>query len=362
MTDESYIKLALEIAKKGRGNVSPNPMVGAILVKNEKIIGAGFHEHFGGNHAEINAIQNAKQDVTDSTLYINLEPCSHYGKTPPCTEAIIKNKIKKVVIGTLDMNPLVSGSGIRALKDAGIEVKVGVLENECIALNKFFFKHISKQLPYVTLKVAQTLDGRIADLSGDSKWITSLNSRRYVHDLRSQYDAVLVGTRTVKIDDPNLTVRFIEGRNPKRVVIDTDLKLNLNLKLFVNNIDGNLVILTSKKSAEKKRRLQKLKCMGIEILFIRENKDGTLNLKHALEELGKNRISSVLVEGGRKIYTSFIKDGLFDDMMVFISPKIIGEGLPAVDKLGVHSIRKSMKLKVRSVEKLGDDVLIELTK
>ncbi|MGE5353257.1 MAG: bifunctional diaminohydroxyphosphoribosylaminopyrimidine deaminase/5-amino-6-(5-phosphoribosylamino)uracil reductase RibD [Acidobacteriota bacterium] len=362
MTDESYIKLALEIAKKGRGNVSPNPMVGAILVKNEKIIGAGFHEHFGGNHAEINAIQNAKQDVTDSTLYVNLEPCSHYGKTPPCTEAIIKNKIKKVVIGTLDMNPLVSGSGIRALKDAGIEVKVGVLENECVALNKFFFKHISKKLPYVTLKVAQTLDGRIADLSGDSKWITSLNSRRYVHDLRSQYDAVLVGSRTVKIDDPNLTVRFIEGRNPKRVVVDSGLKLNLNLKLFVNNIDGNLLVLTSRKSAEKKRKLEKLKNLGVEILFVKENKDGTLNLKNALEELGKNRISSVLVEGGRRIYTSFIKEGLFDDMMVFISPKIIGEGLPAVDKLGIHSIRKSMKLKVRSVEKLGDDVLIELAK
>lgn len=362
MTDESYIKLALEIAKKGRGNVSPNPMVGAILVKNEKIIGAGFHEHFGGNHAEINAIQNAKQDVAGSTLYVNLEPCSHYGKTPPCTEAIIKNKIKKVVIGTLDMNPLVSGSGIRALKDAGIEVKVGVLENECVALNKFFFKHISKQLPYVTLKVAQTLDGRIADLSGDSKWITSLNSRRYVHDLRSQYDAVLVGTKTVKIDDPNLTVRFIEGRNPKRVVVDSSLKLNLKLKLFVNNIDGNLLLLTSRKSADKKRKLEKLKALGVEVLFVKENKDGTLNLKHALEELGKNKISSVLVEGGRKIYTSFIKEGLFDDMVVFISPKIIGEGLPAVDKLGIHSIRKSMKLRVRAVEKLGEDVLIELTK
>ncbi|MCU7492652.1 MAG: bifunctional diaminohydroxyphosphoribosylaminopyrimidine deaminase/5-amino-6-(5-phosphoribosylamino)uracil reductase RibD [Bacteroidota bacterium] len=362
MTDESYIKLALEIAKKGRGNVSPNPMVGAILVKNEKIIGAGFHEHFGGNHAEINAIQNAKQDVAGSTLYVNLEPCSHYGKTPPCTEAIIKNKIKKVVIGTLDMNPLVSGSGIRALKDAGIEVKVGVLENECVALNKFFFKHISKQLPYVTLKVAQTLDGRIADLSGDSKWITSLNSRRYVHDLRSQYDAVLVGTKTVKIDDPNLTVRFIEGRNPKRVVVDSSLKLNLKLKLFVNNIDGNLLLLTSRKSADKKRKLEKLKALGVEVLFVKENKDGTLNLKHALEELGKNKISSVLVEGGRKIYTSFIKEGLFDDMVVFISPKIIGEGLPAVDKLGIHSIRKSMKLRVRTVEKLGEDVLIELTK
>lgn len=362
MTDESYIKLALEIAKKGKGKVAPNPLVGAIIVKDDKIIGAGFHEAFGGNHAEINAIQNAKQSVEGSTLYVNLEPCSHFGKTPPCSEAIIRHKIKRVVIGTLDMNPLVSGNGIKALKQAGIEVKVGVLENECVQLNKFFFKHITKQMPYVSLKIAQTLDGRIADCSGDSKWITSLYSRRFVHNLRNEYDAVLVGTRTVKIDDPNLTVRFIEGRNPKRIVVDTDLKLNLNLKLFVNNIDGNLILLTSKQSMSKERKLKKLREKGIEVIFIKENRDGTLNLRQSLEELGKRGISSVLVEGGRKIYTSFVKENLFDDIYVFISPKLMGEGLSSVDNLGIHSIRKSLKLRIKALEKIGDDILIELTK
>ncbi|MGE5680890.1 MAG: bifunctional diaminohydroxyphosphoribosylaminopyrimidine deaminase/5-amino-6-(5-phosphoribosylamino)uracil reductase RibD [Bacillota bacterium] len=362
MTDESYIKLALEIAKKGRGMVSPNPMVGAIVVKDEKIIGAGFHEAFGGSHAEINAFNNAKQDVTGATLYVNLEPCCHFGKTPPCVNAIIEKKIKRVVIGTLDMNPIVRGNGVKVLKEAGIEVKVGVLEEECAELNKFFFKHVSKQIPYVTLKAAQTLDGKIADCSGDSKWITSVSSRRYVHELRSNYDGVLVGTSTVRKDDPSLTVRFIEGRNPKRIVIDTGLKLNLNHKLFVNNIDSNLIILTSKNSTSRVRKIKKLEETGARIVFIKENKDGTLNLKEALEELGKSGISSLLVEGGRKIYTSFVKENLFDEFLVFISPKLLGEGISVVEGLGIHSIRKTLKLKIRSVEKLGDDVLLELTK
>ncbi len=191
MTDESYIRLAIEIAKKGAGRVSPNPLVGAVVVKNERILGAGFHEKFGGKHAEINAIEKAKESIEGATLFVNLEPCSHYGKTPPCVDRIISEKIKRVVIGTLDMNPLTSGIGVKKLKSAGIDVKVGILENECIGLNKFFFKYITKKLPYVSLKSAQTIDGRIADKSGESAWISSLQSRKYVHSLRAQYDAVL---------------------------------------------------------------------------------------------------------------------------------------------------------------------------
>ncbi|MBZ0199731.1 MAG: bifunctional diaminohydroxyphosphoribosylaminopyrimidine deaminase/5-amino-6-(5-phosphoribosylamino)uracil reductase RibD, partial [Ignavibacteriaceae bacterium] len=216
MTDESYIKLAIEIAKKGNGNVSPNPLVGCVIVKDDRIIGAGFHERFGESHAEVNAIENSKEDVKGSTLYVNLEPCSHIGKTAPCVDRIIEKKIKRVEIGTLDMNPLVSGKGIKKLMSKGIDIKVGVLEKECIALNKFFFKFISQKLPYVTLKAAQTIDGKIADFSGDSKWISCSSSRRYVHEMRSKYDAVFVGMGTVKKDDPSLTVRLAEGRNPKR--------------------------------------------------------------------------------------------------------------------------------------------------
>ncbi len=362
MTDESYIKLTLEIAKKGKGNVSPNPLVGAVLVKDDKIIGAGYHKNFGGNHAEIEAIKNSKQEVEGSTLYVNLEPCCHHGKTPPCVDAIIEKKIKKVVIGTLDMNPLVSGKGIKHLKQAGIDVKVGFLEKECIELNKFFFKYITRKIPYVTIKIAQTLDGMIADLSGNSKWITSLPSRKMVHSLRSEYDAVLVGANTVKIDDPDLTVRFVEGRNPKRIVLDAGLKLSDDYKLFKNTGDGNLYLITSTCSIEKKKKINKLVNSGVKILYVKENKDKTLDLVELLKALAENNIASVLVEGGRKIFTSFIRQDLYDDIYLFQSPKYIGNGFSVVEDVGVNSIKQAIKLKVSSAEKIGDDVLTILTK
>jgi diaminohydroxyphosphoribosylaminopyrimidine deaminase/5-amino-6-(5-phosphoribosylamino)uracil reductase len=361
LTDESYIKLALEIAKKGKGKVSPNPMVGAVLVKDDKIIGAGYHKAFGGNHAEINAINNAKQNVEGSTLYINLEPCSHFGKTPPCVDVIIENKIKGVVIGTLDMNPVVSGKGIKKLKQAGLEVKVGILEKECVELNKFFFKFITKKLPYVTLKIAETLDGKIADKHWDSKWVTSMASRRLVHTLRSEYDAVLVGTSTVKIDNPSLTVRYVEGRDPKRIIIDSQLKLKTDLKIF-NNAEGHLIIVTSVNCLSKKKKIDILTRKGANVVFVKENKNGTLNLRNILEELAKNNIASLLVEGGQQIYTSFVKENIFDDILVFIGPKLLGEGLSIVDSLGIPSIKRPVKLKLTSIEKVGDDALLSLTK
>lgn len=362
MTDESYIQLTLEIAKKGRGNVSPNPLVGCIIIKNDRIIGAGYHEKYGENHAEINALNSATENVEGSTLYVNLEPCSHHGKTPPCVNKIIENKIKRVVIGTLDMNPLVSGKGIRKLKAAGIDVKVGVLEHDCIQLNKFFFKFITKKIPYVTLKAAQTLDGKIADKSGGSKWITSVSSRRYVHRLRARYDAVLIGKNTAKVDNPVLTVRLTEGRNPKRIVIDRKLNLSPNLKLFTANSDSNLIIITSKKSSVKKNKIAKLQSIGVTIIFLKELNSGKLNLKSALKELGKLNISSILVEGGGKVFNSFIRENLYDDIKLFVAPKMLGNGMTVVNDLGISSIKKSLKLKVENLEKVGDDILIELIK
>ncbi|MFO7444844.1 MAG: bifunctional diaminohydroxyphosphoribosylaminopyrimidine deaminase/5-amino-6-(5-phosphoribosylamino)uracil reductase RibD [Ignavibacteriaceae bacterium] len=360
MTDESYIQLALEIAKKGMGNVSPNPLVGCVITKNNRIISAGFHEKFGEAHAEINAISTAKENVEGATLYINLEPCSHTGKTPPCVTKIIESKIKRVVIGTLDMNPLVSGKGIKKLKAAGVEVKVGVLEKECVDLNKFFFKYITQKLPYVTLKAAQTLDGKIADKNGESKWITSVSSRRLVHSLRAKYDAVLVGTGTIEKDDPNLTVRFTEGRNPKRIVIDTNLKLKINHKIFIHNQDKKLIILTSKKSIDKKSKIKKLLSMGVQVLYIKENQDGRLNLKDALKQLAGLQIASVLIEGGSRVFTSFIHADLFDNIFLFVAPKILGCGLPVIQGLGIKSIKKAMKVKIENVDRIGDDLLVEL--
>ncbi len=361
MTDESYIKLALEIAKKGKGKVSPNPLVGAVIVKNEKIIGAGYHEYFGGNHAEINAIKNANQPVEGAELYVTLEPCSHYGKTPPCADAIIDHKFKKVVIGTLDANPVVCGNGVTKLTQAGIEVKTGVLENECRELNKFFFKFITEKLPYITLKAAQTLDGKIADLSGESKWISSVSSRKFVHQLRSEYDAVLVGTSTVKADNPKLNVRLTEGRDPKKIITDSKLKLNLDLNLFVNN-QKDVFIITSEKSKEKKRKIEKLQKLGAAIIFVEENWEGSLNLHQAFSILAEKEITSILVEGGSKIFTSLIKHDLYDEFLVFVTPKLLGSGIPVVNKLNSISIKDAVKLRLKNTEIIGEDILIELRK
>ena len=362
MSDESYIKLAIEIAKKGVGSVSPNPLVGCVIVKNDRIISAGYHEKFGENHAEINAIEKAREVLEGATLYTNLEPCSHFGKTPPCVDKIIEQKIKKVVIGTNDMNPMVSGSGIRKLKSAGIDVKVGVMENECIELNRFFFKYITEKIPYITLKAAQTLDGKIADKSGDSKWISSIDSRRFVHQLRASYDAVMVGYGTVKSDDPKLTVRLAEGRNPRRIILDTNLDVNSKYKLLLNNKDGKLIVLTSKKSIEKKGKVKKLLSNNAEIIYVKEDPNGRLNLKSALKELAKINISSILVEGGKELFTSFIKKNLYDDIMLFITPKLIGCGISFLGNINKQNIRNALKLRVRNTEKIGDDLLIELIK
>ncbi len=359
MNDETYIRLALEIAKKGVGFVSPNPLVGCVIIKNKKIIGAGYHEKIGNNHAEINAIKSAKEDLEGSTLYVNLEPCSHFGKTPPCVDEIIKNKIKRVVVGTLDANPIVNGQGIKKLKQAGIDVEVGILEKECTELNKFYFKFINQKIPYVTLKAAQTIDGKIADSSGDSKWVSSLESRKYVHQLRSVYDAVLVGYNTLLIDNPNLNVRFIEGRNPKKIILDSKLRISTDKKIFSDKNNENIIIVTSQKSKTKTKKLKSLASLNVSVVFVDEDLSGNLNLKKLLKILGKKGITSLLVEGGSKVYSYFIKQKLFDDFLVFVCPKILGSGLPVANNLGVKNIKGSVKLKLKSIQTFGDDVLIE---
>ena len=362
MNDETYIQLAIELAKRGSGFVSPNPLVGCVITKNNKIIGAGYHQKYGENHAEVNAINSAVESLEDTTLYVNLEPCSHYGHTPPCVDKIIESKIKRVVIGTLDVNPLVSGNGVRKLKKAGIEVKVGVLEKECTELNKFFFKYITKKIPYVTLKIAQTLDGKIADESNYSQWISSSESRKLVHSLRSNYDAVLIGSRTASIDNPLLTVRLTEGRNPWRVVLDSNLKLRTDLRLFKQNADGKTILVTSKESISKKNKIKKLSDLGVRIIFVKKNGNGKLNLKNVLKELAILEISSVLVEGGSEIFSSFVRQNLFDDIMVFISPKILGNGVSAFGSIKINDLNKTYRLKIKNSEIIGEDLFLELTK
>jgi len=362
LADESYIQLTIEIAKKGEGSVSPNPLVGCVIIKENRIIGAGYHQKFGEDHAEINAINSSAESLEGSTLYVNLEPCSHFGKTPPCVDRIIKEKIKRVVIGTLDINPLVSGNGVKALKKAGIEVKVGVLEKECIELNKFFFKFITNKLPYVTLKAAQTLDGMIADKNNYSEWISSNESRKYVHWLRARYDAVLIGSETARIDNPKLTVRMVEGRNPYRVVLDSNLKLKSDLNLFKINSDNKTIVITSEKNKSKLKKINKLEKLGVKVLFVKSDAQGRMQLKSVLKEIAKLQISSILVEGGSKIYSSFLKQKLFDDIFLFVSPKILGNGLKTFSELKSNKLSDAAKLTIRRTQKIGDDLLIELVK
>lgn len=362
MADESYIQLTIEIAKKGEGSVSPNPLVGCVVIKNNRIVGAGYHQKFGEDHAEINAINSSAESLEGSTLYVNLEPCSHHGKTPPCIDRIIKEKIKRVVIGTLDINPIVSGNGVKALKKAGIDVKVGVLEKECIELNKFFFKFISNKLPYITLKASQTLDGMIADKNNYSEWISSSESRKYVHWLRARYDAVFIGSETARKDNPKLTVRMVEGRNPYRVVLDSNLRLKSDLNLFKISSDNKTIVITSEKNRTKSNKIKRLEKLGVRVLFVREDDNKRLVLKSVLKELAKLQIISLLVEGGSKIYSAFLKQKLFDDIFLFVSPKILGNGLKTFSEIESKKLGDATKLSIKRTQKIGDDLLIELFK
>jgi diaminohydroxyphosphoribosylaminopyrimidine deaminase / 5-amino-6-(5-phosphoribosylamino)uracil reductase len=357
MKDEYYMKLAIELARKGRGNVSPNPLVGAVLVKNGRIIGQGYHQRFGGNHAEINALKNAAEDAAGSTLYVTLEPCCHEGKTPPCIDSIIKHKIARVVIGTIDSNPLVSCQGINYLQNCGIDFKTGILENDCRKLNEIFFHFMETGLPFITIKYAQTLDGRIATATGESQWISSEASLRFTHQLRAEHDAILVGAGTVLKDDPELTVRLVRGRNPLRVIVDSELKISRQAKIFQNISSTPTVIATIKTAADP--QFQRLAGSGIEIITIKADKKGNVDLKKLFKILAGRKISSILIEGGARIITSTLKNNLANRLVAIIAPKIIGRGIEAVGDLNIRKLEAAKKLSIQKVLRRGDDIIID---
>ena len=357
MNDEYYMKLALSLARKGRGFVSPNPMVGAVIVKNGRLIGRGYHQYFGGNHAEINAIRNAGGKVTGSTLYVTLEPCCHEGKTPPCTDSIIKHKIARVVIGTIDSNPLVSCQGINYMQNRGIEVKTGVLENDCRKLNEIFFHFMETGMPFVTIKYAQTLDGRIATATGDSQWISSEASLKYAHSLRAQHDAILVGAGTVIKDNPELTVRLVRGRNPLRVIVDSELNISRQAKIFQNISSTPTLIATIKTAADP--RFGRLAGSGAEIITIKADKKGNVDLKKLFKMLAARKISSILIEGGAGVITSVLKNNLANRLVTIIAPKIIGRGIEAVGDLNIRNLGSAKILTVQKVLRRGDDIIID---
>ncbi len=327
--DEQYMQRCIELARKGSGFVAPNPQVGCVIVKNGKVIAEGWHKEYGAAHAERNAINSAVRKgytLTGSELYVNLEPCAHYGNTPPCAELIVKHRFKRVVVGIKDPYHKVAGKGIKLMKKAGIEVKVNVLKAECLELNKFFIKYVTTGLPYVMLKAAQTLDGKIADSKFRSKWISSPESRKLVHEFRASYDAVLVGKNTVKYDDPALTVRDVKGRDPLRVVMDPMLTLGTDRKIFKAGRANQTIVLCS--PAAPKSRIAKLLKLGAGVLEV-PLKSGVIDADFALRKLSTLGITSVMIEGGAFTYERFIKKGLVDEYMIFVAPKLMGGGIDA---------------------------------
>ncbi|HOM07243.1 MAG TPA: bifunctional diaminohydroxyphosphoribosylaminopyrimidine deaminase/5-amino-6-(5-phosphoribosylamino)uracil reductase RibD [Syntrophales bacterium] len=356
--DERYMKRALTLARRGEGFVSPNPMVGAVIVKEGRVIGEGWHERCGGKHAEINALERARGDVAGSTIYVTLEPCCHHGRTPPCVDRIIAARPARVVVGVTDPNPLVSGRGIATLRDHGIETVVGVLEEACRDLNAFFFKYITTSIPFVTVKFAQTLDGRIATATGSSRWVSSHPSLRFAHRLRRNHDAILVGAGTVTNDDPELTVRLVRGRNPLRLVLDTLLTTPPEAKVFKDQEKARTVLIASETAPLSRRRLMEKK--GIEILTPGTTTDGRLDLRGLLVILGERQITSLLVEGGSRVITSFIKERLADELIVVVAPKIVGRGIDAVGDLGITSMTEALFFPRRRLFRLGEDVVWRL--
>lgn len=355
--DEYYMRRALVLAKKGEGQASPNPMVGAVIVKDGRIISEGYHACCGENHAEINAIEGSKETIAGADFYITLEPCAHHGKTPPCVNALIKEKPARVVIGAMDPNPLVTGRGIALLEKHGIKTRVGVLEGDCRTLNEKFFKFMTTGLPFITLKYAQTIDGRIATATGHSRWISSPASLRYAHRLRSTHDAILVGTGTVLLDDPELTVRLVKGRSPLRIVLDSGLRIPLSSRVLQNQDQARTMIVTTEKAAQDK--FKSLSDMGIEILCINTTKSGEINLSELFPTLGQKGVSSVLIEGGSSVITSILKERLADKLLVIIAPKIIGKGIEGVGDLGITLMDQAITLSPIKFRKLGADFLLE---
>ena len=360
MQDAFYMKQALELAGNGIGFVNPNPLVGAVIVKDGQIIGRGWHEYFGGPHAEINAIKDAKGNTENATIYVSLEPCSHYGKTPPCSLEIIRNKFSRVVVGCVDPNPLVAGRGIEMIRNAGIEVQSGIMEKEVKELNEVFFKFISTQMPFVVMKTAMSLDGKIATKTGDSKWISGEKSRIRVHELRNQYSGIMLGINTVIKDDPLLNVRNINGntKNPIRIVVDSKARISLEAKIINSpEIAPTIIAVTDQAPDEK---LSQLKEKGARVIVCPEQ-NRRVNLRFLMQELAKQNIDSILLESGGTLNFEAIHQGIVDKVIAFIAPKIIGgaEAITPVEGMGVSRLTDAVELENLKTIQSGQDIMVE---
>jgi len=358
--DNYYMERALELSKKAVGFVNPNPLVGAVIVKDNRIIGEGYHEYFGGPHAEVNAFKNAKEDVEGATIYVTLEPCAHYGKTPPCTEAIVRNKIAKVVIGMVDPNPLVAGRGIRILRKAGIEVTSGIMEPEIRKTNEIFVKYITQKKPFCIMKTAMTMDGKIATSTGESKWISNEKSRAYVHGLRNMVTGIMVGIGTVLTDDPDLTTRRqdIISKNPIRIIIDSTAKIPLESKVLKCNEKTKTIIVTT--ALAKDTKIEDIKKRNVEVI-VTPSTNKRVDLNYLMGILGDMGIDSILLEGGSTLNYSALEVGIVDKVITFISPKIFGGtcGKTPVGGVGIDYVKDSIMLTDTEVIRFNEDIMIE---
>lgn len=360
MTDEKYMELALRLAEKAAGWTSPNPMVGAVIVKDGEIIGTGYHRQAGTPHAEIHALREAGERARGATLYVNLEPCAHYGRTPPCVDEVIRAGIARCVVAMKDPNPRVAGRGIRRMREAGIEVVVGVKEKEARRLNEVFIKYITTGLPFVVLKSAVSLDGKIATRTGHSQWITGPEARRWAHRLRHLYDAVLVGIGTVLADNPRLTVR-LEGekaKDPVRVILDSRARIPLDANVLTVKSQAPTIIATSEKAPADK--IGALRAAGAEVIFL-EEEGGKIDLAALLRALGEREITSVLIEGGATVNADVLEKGLVDKVCWFIAPKFIGgkEAPSAIGGEGIQHMSQAWELEEVNWRLLGRDLYLE---
>ena len=355
--DEKYMRLAMQLAGNAIGRTSPNPLVGAVIVKDNRVVGCGWHRKAGTPHAEVHALNQAGELAQGADVYVTLEPCAHYGKTPPCAKALVAAKVKNVYGGLLDVNPKVAGKGFKILEDAGIHVEYGFLQDELRKQNEVFFKWIEHKKPFIVLKAAMTLDGKIATATGQSKWITNETSRAYGYKLRDIYDGIMVGINTVIEDNPMLTARVDGGKNPIKIVVDSSLKIDINANVVQDKSAKTIIATTDKANKDK---ILKLQAQDVDVIVVDKDENDKVDIEKLLDILGQQNICSILVEGGATLSGSFVAKKLVDKVYFFIAPKIIGgkEAKTPVAGTGILNLQEALALKDIQIEKLEEDVLI----
>lgn len=355
--DEKYMRLAMQLAGNAIGRTSPNPLVGAVIVKDNRVVGCGWHRKAGTPHAEVHALNQAGELAQGADVYVTLEPCAHYGKTPPCSKALVEAKVKNVYGGLLDVNPKVAGKGFKILEDAGIHVEYGFLQDELRKQNEVFFKWIEHKKTFIVLKAAMTLDGKIATATGQSKWITNETSRAYGYKLRDIYDGIMVGINTVIEDNPMLTARVDGGKNPIRIVVDSSLKIDINANVVQDKSAKTIVATTDKADKDK---ILKLQAQDVDVIVVDKDENDKVDIEKLLDILGQQNICSILVEGGATLSGSFVAKKLVDKVYFFIAPKIVGgkEAKTPVAGTGILNLQEALALKDIQIEKLEEDILI----